>query len=449
MMRRGFLLGPVAGLVLAGSSSAQRGTVPVHGVVFDSLRGQPIRNAAVTIAGSGRVITTDSRGRFQFDSLSPGPYRFSAQHPLLDSIGLSGLLAKSTITDGREDVRLAVPSFATLWRVAGGASRAPKDSAIVYGTIRAAGDGAPVSNAMVELIWSDLVMDNRRHVMQRRWRIETRSNAEGGYALCGVAPALGLRVHAASDSAESGAIDMAPLTTRVQRKDLLVGSFDMDSANVGSISGVVLDAMGLPVSDVRIILPGRPEVRTDAEGKFLLSRVPAGTRQFDVLAIGAAPTAAVADVTPGTATPVVVTLPKVVTLAPSITRSRTNARTFGVEFAARRKAGFGYMRDSTDLVKYEDFVNVLRDVPSLNVTYRWSMLAISVPDGRGKSCAPDVVIDGAVAGFGHLSDLSPKEVAGVEVYPRAAHIPAQFVPPGIHPQCGMILVWTKYGMRNR
>ena len=91
---------------------------------------------------------------------------------------------------------------------------------------------------------------------------------------------------------------MAPLTTRVQRKDLLVGSFDADSANLGSISGVVLDAMGLPEADVRIILPGRPEVRTDVEGKFLLARVPAGTRQIEVLAIGAAPTAAVADVSP-------------------------------------------------------------------------------------------------------------------------------------------------------
>jgi hypothetical protein len=35
------------------------------------------------------------------------------------------------------------------------------------------------------------------------------------------------------------------------------------------------------------------------------------------------------------------------------------------------------------------------------------------------------------------------------VYPRAAHIPARFVPPGFQPECGMILVWTKYGLKNR
>jgi hypothetical protein len=437
----------VAGLASAGAVAAQR--VQVHGVVFDSLRGQPMKNAAVTIAGDSRVMTTDSRGRFQFDSVPTGRVRFSAQHPLLDSIGLSGLLAPSMITDGREDVRLAVPSFATLWHVACGPARPPKDSAIVYGTIRAAGDGAPVANAMVELIWSDLVVDNKRHVVQRRWRIETRSNSAGGYALCGVANELGLRVHALSDSAESGAIDMPPLTTRIQRKDLLLGSFTADSANLGSISGVVLDAAGLPETDVRVILPGRPEVRTDAEGRFVLSRVPAGTRQIEVLAIGAAPTIAVADVTPGASTAVVVSLPKIVTLGPSVTRARRNTRTFAVEFAERRKMGFAYTRDSTELVKYDAFVNALRDVPSMIVQYSWSMLTVSVPNGKGGFCAPDVVIDGAGAAFGHLADLATKEVAALEVYTRAAHIPAQLIHAGIQPQCGMILVWTKYGMRNR
>jgi hypothetical protein len=37
----------------------------------------------------------------------------------------------------------------------------------------------------------------------------------------------------------------------------------------------------------------------------------------------------------------------------------------------------------------------------------------------------------------------------VEVYNRALIIPAQFSRAGHLPTCGMILVWTKYGFRQR
>lgn len=450
MKHRVLLYSFVFGFAASRPAVAQRGMVPVRGVVFDSLRGQPIRNATVSIAGNSHVITTDSRGRFQFDSVSPGAYRFSAQHPVLDSIGLSGLLARSTITDGHDEVLLAVPSFTTLWRVACGPGHVPEDSAIVYGTIRAASDGAAVPNARVELVWSDLVLDKKRHVVQRRWHIETRSNSVGGYALCGIAPGLGLRVQASGEAGESGGIDMAPVTTRVQRRDLLIDSAkDPDSVRVGAIAGLVSDASGQPVEGARIVMPGMPESRTDAEGKFVLAGVPVGTRQLEVLDVGTVPNVVVADVVPRSTTNVAVTLQRVVMLNAVRTRERSNVRVFAAEFNERRRLSFGYARDSVDLLKYNLFVDALRDVPSMIVKYGSSTVNVTVPDGRGGSCVPDILIDGARAGVNNVLDLYPKELAGFEAYPRAAHIPARFVPPGIHPQCGMVLIWTKYGMKNR
>jgi hypothetical protein len=196
-------------------------------------------------------------------------------------------------------------------------------------------------------------------------------------------------------------------------------------------------------------MPDVPEARSDSAGRFTLPRVPAGTRQVEALAIGSASVVASADVVPHGTTSIAVTLPKAVTLETMRTVAERNVRVFAAEFEARRKLGFGYVRDSSEILKYDQFVNVLRDVPGLNVQYRSSTLTISVPDGKGSACPPDVVIDGARAGFGNLIDLSPKEIGGVEVYPRAAHIPPRFVAPGIQPQCGMILVWTKYGLKNR
>jgi len=441
----------IVGLALSPPVSAQRGPVRVRGVVFDSLRREPMRNAFVSIAGHDQIITTDSRGRFEFDSVIPGAHMLTAQHPLLDSIGLSGLSARATVTDGRDEVNLAIPSFATLWAVACGGSHAPKDSGIVYGTIRDAEHGTPVANVRVELSWSDLLLDKGRHIVQRRWRIETRSNATGGYAACGVAPELGLQIHASLDSIESGVIDLPPLSVRVERRDLTVGRIaPTDSSARGTIAGVVTDPSGQPIADARIVMDQLPAIRSDDDGRFTLRGVPTGTRQIEIFAIGSVPLLEIADVAPGATATIPATLHPMVTLAPVRTVApHSQSRYFALEFNERRRQGFGYARDSTEIAKYGQFVNVLRDVPNMNVQYRASVLSISVPDGKGKSCSPAVLIDGVNAGPGNLLDLLPGEVGGVEVYPRAAHIPPRFVPPGIQPQCGMILVWTKYGLRNR
>src|SRR5690348_13886915 len=89
-MKRRTLRCAVAGvLALPAYAIAQRPVVPVRGVVFDSLRGQPLRNAFVIMAG-GHTINTDDLGRFRFDSVVPGAYTFTVHHAVLDSIGFSG-----------------------------------------------------------------------------------------------------------------------------------------------------------------------------------------------------------------------------------------------------------------------------------------------------------------------------------------------------------------------
>jgi protocatechuate 3,4-dioxygenase beta subunit len=429
-------------------SATQRPAVPVRGTVFDSLRGRPLANAFVTVGGVSGASATDAKGRFRFDSVPPGVYTVTAQHPVLDSIGLSGLAARATVEAGGREVQLAVPSFETLWR-SSCAGRVPRDSGIVFGNVRHAKGGAPVANAGIELSWADLVLDRRRSVVQRQWRIETRTNAQGGYAVCGVPSRVGLVVRAANDSSASGQIDIPPNGIRVQRRDLMIGSATPGPFERGAIVGVVVDPQGQPVSGARVLSEGLAEVRTNADGRFRVNDVPAGTRQIEVLAIGVAPALAAADVTPGDSAIIDVHLQRVLTLDAVRTMAARGNRVFAAEFDARRRSGFGYSRDSSDIIRYPQFPNVLRDVPGLTVRQGASSLTITVSDGKGGSCEPEVLIDGAPAAFGHLVDLLPNEVGGLEVYARASRIPARFVPPGIQPQCGMILVWTKYGFRNR
>jgi hypothetical protein len=427
---------------------AQRGAVPVRGVVFDSLRGKPLANAFVTIAGVSGASATDSRGRFHFDSVAPGVYTVTAQHPVLDSIGLSGLATRTTIEAGGRDVQLAVPSFETLWR-SSCAGNVPRDSGIVFGSVRSALTGRPVADVAVQLSWADLVLENKRSVVQRQSHIDTRTNARGGYAVCAVPPRTEFSLRAANDTSASGLIVIEPIEIRVRRRDLLIGPVTSTARQSGAIVGMVTDPRGQSVPGARVLLENLPEVRTDADGHFRLDDVAAGTRQIQVLSIGVAPAFAIADVVPRDSVAVSVRLEKAVSLdAVRSTAARGN-HVFAAEFDARRRSGFGYSRDSTELARYARFINALRDVPGLNVREMPSGLTITVSNEKGGFCEPEVLIDGASAAFGHLIDLRPDEVAALEVYVRSAHIPPRFVPVGIQPQCGMILVWTKYGFRNR
>lgn len=431
------------------SARAQRGLVPVRGVVFDSLRGRPLRNAFVTVAGAGRSFTTDAQGRFHFDAVPVGKQTFVAQHPLLDSIGLSGLTTATTVSDASDEIRIASPSFATMWGLAC-KGRAPKDSGIVFGTVRDAARGLPVANATIEVSWSALTLVRLRGVRQLRWHISTETNERGDFAACGIPTESGIRIRAALDSSATDDLDLAPVTARVQRRDVFIGPTNpRDSTARGSIRGVVTTAAGVPWSDARIAVVGLDESRTDAEGRFMIRGVPAGTRQMEIFAIGATPALTIADVFPNAIVDVTVQLEKVPMLSGMRTSATRGVRIAASEFVERRKTGLGYVRDSTDIARYDQFLNVFRDVPSLTTRYEGGVLSITAPDGKGGACAPSVMIDGAAAAFGHLIDLYPNEVAAVEVYARATQIPLRFQKPGARAQCGMILVWTKYGFRNR
>ena len=434
------------------AAGAQRPAVHVRGIVFDSLRGQPIRNAFVGIGGAdGSTISTDDHGRFRFDSVAPGAHTFIVHHAVLDSIGFFGLSAHATITDGETEVQLAIPSFATLWRAACGKGRVPADSGIIYGTVRDIRSGSPVAGASVVLTWSDLLLDRKKHrVVERAYRVDTRANATGGYAICGVVADLGVRLHASTDSTASGVVRLPPAGIRVQRHDLALGPRSTDPVTRGTIVGLVTGSDDEPIMGARVRVDSLPDAVSDAAGHFMLTDVPSGSIQLEVLAIGIEPTSRVLEVVAAETTHVAVQLQTTVMLdGMRTTAAAAMGRVFASEFTARRALGFGHSMDSTTIVRYDQFVSVLQSIPDLNVRLKSSSLSITVPDGQGGSCAPDVLIDGAPATNGHLLGLFPREVAGLEVYTTSAHVPSRFARVGIQPQCGMILVWTKYGFRNR
>jgi hypothetical protein len=236
----------------------------------------------------------------------------------------------------------------------------------------------------------------------------------------------------------------------VQRRDLVIGpSSDADSARRGLIMGTVSDAAGGPFAAARILLDGGAAYRSGNDGRFIIPNAPTGTHQLEISSIGMVPVVSVIDVGVHD-TAVVATQLRAsnVLNGVNVTGSRTG-RILATEFAERRKTGRAYVMDSTDVAKHRNLPNALTGIPGTFIDSRVGLLNVTMSSGRGGDCSPTVLIDGSEAQFGHLVDLLPAEVAGVEVYVRPTMIPAQFYKGGDPPKCGMILVWTKYGFRLR
>jgi hypothetical protein len=430
---------------------AQRAPVSVRGVAFDSLRGEPLRNAFVAVVGGPPNTVTDTLGRFHFDSVVPGTYSFAMQHPLLDSLGFPGLSTRVTVVDGRDEVRIAIPSFATLWSTACGSATVPKEAGFVYGSVRDAASGAPVANATVTVAWTEVLFEKASGVTQRHWNLDSRSDSAGGYALCGVPVwASRLRMQASADTSSSGQINLPYADTRVQRRDLTVGpTVATDSTRLGSIVGMLTDALGEPFFGARVLMDEAPETRTGMDGRFVIRNVPPGTRQLELLSVGMDPIQTEVEVRGGDTALVVMQLGRAQTLEAVHVEADARRRTTAHEFELRRRSGQGIVLDSTAIMKYQQFATILGNIPTLRLQNKGTHLTLTMPDGHGRTCLPAVRIDGVVASFNNLVDLYPREVAALEVYPRVSTLPTGFTQHIDEPACGMIMVWTKYAFRVR
>lgn len=428
--------------MITSGAVAQSATVSVRGIAYDSLRNIPLRNAIVTVAGSDARATTDQLGQFTLQGVEPGVHTFHAQHATLDSIGLSGISIKTSVTDGQLPVRLAVPSFETLWRTACGATPAPRGRGFVYGTVRDAAGLEPVANAAVDLSWLDIEASKETGIRQRRWRGQAHTDVTGSYIICGTPTADGLRMQAMSDSAASGIVDLYGSALRVQRRDLLLGPVtDSDLTRRATITGQVLDERGSPFADARVLVDEFGEVRSGADGRVVLRNVPAGTRQVDILAIGRMPGSVIVEVPAGDTGTFSVSLRTITTLDIVRVTGTRRQRRMVEEFESRRQKGAGYVLDSTALAQRGRLSSAFEGFPSVEVRSHGTQFSLTLPGQAGGRCAPVVFIDGRKADLDELNMLRIGEIAAVELYPRRMSAPAEFTSKD---RCGSVVVWTRF-----
>jgi hypothetical protein len=422
----------------------------VQGVVFDSMRNKPLRDALVMI--EGRSTTTDARGRFHFDSVPEGLRTISVQHATLDTIGLFGISRKAAVNNVGADIRLGVPSFATLWHHGCGPSRPPADSGIVYGTVRDVRTRAPLAGVILEVSWIELALrdtkeDRSKEVVERRWRSEASSAANGTYAFCGVPPDATLALRARTDSSSSGVIELTTMGLRVHRQDLTVGS--NASTKRGLVVGYLSDDTGNPFIDARITLDDSLEARSEFDGRFVFSNVATGSHQLVARYIGAAPVRTSIDIVPGDTTIVAMGMSKVTRLTTMNVTSPQRASMLREGYEARQLIYHRFMLDSSFIARLPTLANAFQTLP--NVTVKRAGLTgftVLVPDGHNGSCTPELRVDGVLINdFGQLLAIPPNRVVAMEVYPHASQVPPELQRGGIRYECGMVAVWTKWAFR--
>lgn len=125
-----------------------------------------------------------------------------------------------------------------------------------------------------------------------------------------------------------------------------------------------------------------------------------------------------------------------------------------VRFYDRRHKGFGHFLTRQEIEKKQPEVvtDLLRDMPGIRLACpsRRSCSILMPAAGLmfiGKTCAPTVVLDGAVVsvggtgGSGDVNWENPHDLEAIEVYPSPAGLPVQYA--GYMSPCGAVLLWSR------
>ena len=222
----------------AQSAGTPPATTTVRGVVYDSLRSQPLAGALVELAGSNRSVVADRRGAFRLDSVPLGAQRFSFSAPALDSIGLYGFAVDVDVRTNTPALALTTPSFRTFYtRMCAPTERPPVDSAIVFGTIYDAMTRARMVRSQVAFQW--FAVDTSGGGMRLSEPTRTaRTDDQGNYGVCGLPHDLSLTTLAGDTQTASGSVSLTIGNARVLRRDLYVsGELGGDSASLRAGSG--------------------------------------------------------------------------------------------------------------------------------------------------------------------------------------------------------------------
>lgn len=271
-------LGPGASRLAAqGDEGAAAGLIT--GVVWDSISGAPLADAAVFLWDTPYRGVSGPDGHFRVEGVPDGEYSLLFFHTRLGEMGVSAGPVTLVVEAGRPiDVALGTPSRATLARTQCLLEETRPEAGILAGRVYDGGSDVPLGGALVTVSWED-------DESSRANSSYVRTGADGRFRMCDTP----------SDRAVLLGVDYVGRQSRRREVRVDAGGFmetelPLYSLAASHLTGQLVDAStGEPVEGAETWLRGTGlRTLSDGGGHFEFDDVPPGTYMLmtDHLAYG-------------------------------------------------------------------------------------------------------------------------------------------------------------------
>ena len=441
----------------AASDLAAQGTI--RGVVNDSLVASgPLAGATVILQGAPNTAVTDRSGRFVMRDVPAGVFAIGFFHPMLDSLEASAPLRSVEVKDGETTiVTLGVPSANALSLSFCGRDLEPA-TAVVYGVVRDAEEGAPMPGAVVRAHWYQMALVGGITIESRRVESDT-AKSDGRFVICGVPNDIALTLSSTADGQATGDLTLALDHLAIGRRDLMVSRTDTASRTAPPLESgdtlprrrppgsarlrvSVTTAQGRPVEGATVgVRESSANGITDAEGRVRLAGIPAGSQTLVVRRPGSEPVTRIVSLRPGNENEVAVEIGRGITLLPAVAVTGQRRSQLESDIRRRQMLGFGRIFNAKQLEGATRGLAFWATLPGVTIMQDGIDAMPLMRNSRGSPCMPNVWIDGALQFNVAAWELRTYLMGArwMEVYPSSANRPPEFTSTT---DCGALVVWT-------
>ncbi len=475
-------------LVRRGVDTLFRGTpVDVDGELLDSLSGKLLIGARVSLSAGAPIATTDVNGRFRLPRVLPGEYSMDIRTSALDSIRSSSRVRVSIVA-GMPKLSLRVPTAAQLIASLCGKQdmgEGGQRKGAIVGTVHTRTDSGAVAGVRVVADWTESSVGSPASPGsgEVNKRVETRTNSEGAFRLCGVPVATQLSARALPDSGRTETRSV--VLSDDQRFASTTFSVDYTKQAIASFRGVVqTDSTFRPIAGAEVLLPDYSlSTRTDVNGAFVLAEVPPGVHKVMVRQIGYASLSTTLSFESNEEqSRRLILLP--LNVLDSVVVVATRADRALLDFEENRKIGLGHFLTRSDLARIESLSmsSALAMVPGLGLARGRSNAYIMsthyvIPISGARDCAgaggggggggstlyapnmterlqgivcgcySQVYIDGTLVNGGkptepfNVNSIPPASIEAIEWYSGPAQTPTRYAT--LNSSCGVYVIHTR------